>query len=115
MEIFLVGGAVRDTLLDYPFKDRDWVVVGASAEEMLEQKFQQVGKDFPVFIHPQTKEECNASVTSARGLDSASVTIAADADDGTKCAIKVEANAISAEEYINAFRLLAPLVSRPTE
>ncbi len=57
MEIYLVGGAVRDKILNIAVKDRDWVVVGATVEEMLEQKYQQVGKDFPVFIHPQTKEE----------------------------------------------------------
>ncbi|MCP4594999.1 hypothetical protein [Neptuniibacter sp.] len=57
MQIYLVGGAVRDQLLDYPVYDKDWVVVGASAEEMLEQGFQPVGQDFPVFIHPDSGEE----------------------------------------------------------
>lgn len=57
METYLVGGAVRDSLLDYPIAERDWVVVGAKAEELLSQGFQQVGKDFPVFLHPETKEE----------------------------------------------------------
>jgi len=57
MKIYLVGGAVRDELLDCPFKERDWVVVGATAEEMLAAGYQQVGKDFPVFLHPDTKEE----------------------------------------------------------
>ena len=57
MEIYLVGGAVRDKLLGLPVKDKDWVVVGATAEQMLTQGYQQVGKDFPVFLHPQTKEE----------------------------------------------------------
>lgn len=57
MEIYLVGGAVRDALLGYPSSERDWVVVGASPQEMLEQGYQQVGKDFPVFLHPQTKDE----------------------------------------------------------
>jgi len=57
MEIYLVGGAVRDQLLGYPVKDRDYVVVGATIEEMLAQGFSQVGKDFPVFLHPQTKAE----------------------------------------------------------
>jgi len=54
---YLVGGAVRDNLLGYPFHERDWVVVGATPEQMLAQGYQQVGKDFPVFLHPQTKEE----------------------------------------------------------
>jgi tRNA nucleotidyltransferase (CCA-adding enzyme) len=57
MQIFLVGGAVRDSLLKRPVTERDWVVVGASIDEMLAQGFQQVGKDFPVFLHPQSKEE----------------------------------------------------------
>lgn len=57
MQIFLVGGAVRDQLLKRPVTERDWVVVGADIDEMLAQGFQQVGKDFPVFLHPQSKEE----------------------------------------------------------
>lgn len=57
MKIYLVGGAVRDKLLGIPVKERDWVVVGATVAEMLQQGFRQVGKDFPVFLHPKTKEE----------------------------------------------------------
>ena len=57
MQIYLVGGAVRDTLLDYPIREKDWVVVGASVDDMLKLDYQQVGKDFPVFLHPKTKEE----------------------------------------------------------
>ena len=57
MQTYLVGGAVRDKLLKIPVKDRDWVVVGATPEEMLEKGFKAVGKDFPVFLHPETKEE----------------------------------------------------------
>ncbi|WP_067865231.1 hypothetical protein [Neptuniibacter marinus] len=57
MQIYLVGGAVRDHLLGYPAFDKDWVVVGATAEEMLSQGYQPVGQDFPVFIHPDTGEE----------------------------------------------------------
>jgi len=57
MDIYLVGGAVRDALLGLPVKDRDWVVVGATPEQMSAQGFVPVGKDFPVFLHPQTKEE----------------------------------------------------------
>ena len=57
MKTYLVGGAVRDELLGYPHKEKDWVVVGATPEEMLDAGFQQVGKDFPVFLHPETKEE----------------------------------------------------------
>lgn len=57
MECYLVGGCVRDKLLGRPSKDRDWVVVGATVEDMLQQGYQQVGKDFPVFLHPDSKEE----------------------------------------------------------
>jgi len=57
MEIYLVGGAVRDRLLGLPVGERDWVVVGAAPQDMLDQGFKQVGKDFPVFLHPETKDE----------------------------------------------------------
>ncbi|WP_373755593.1 multifunctional CCA addition/repair protein [Neisseria sp.] len=57
MKTYLVGGAVRDALLGLPVKDKDWVVVGADAETMLDKGFQPVGKDFPVFLHPETHEE----------------------------------------------------------
>lgn len=57
MRTYVVGGAVRDALLGLPVKDRDWVVVGATPDEMLARGFRPVGKDFPVFLHPQTQEE----------------------------------------------------------
>ena len=57
MQIYLVGGAVRDALLNRKVVERDYVVVGATPEEMLSQGFTQVGKDFPVFLHPKTQEE----------------------------------------------------------
>jgi tRNA nucleotidyltransferase (CCA-adding enzyme) len=57
MKIYLVGGAVRDELLNLPVRERDWVVVGATPDELLAKGFTPVGKDFPVFLHPQTKEE----------------------------------------------------------
>ena len=57
MQIYLVGGAVRDELLGLPARERDWVVVGARPEELLARGFKPVGKDFPVFLHPQTSEE----------------------------------------------------------
>ncbi len=57
MQIYLVGGAVRDTLLGLPVKDRDWVVVGATPQQLLDQGFVPVGRDFPVFLHPGSKEE----------------------------------------------------------
>ena len=57
MKIYLVGGAVRDQLLGLPVKDRDWIVVGADPATLLSLGYQQVGKDFPVFLNPKTKEE----------------------------------------------------------
>lgn len=57
MKKYLVGGAVRDSLLGLAVHEKDWVVVGASPAEMLAEGYQQVGKDFPVFLHPQSREE----------------------------------------------------------
>ncbi|MDE2050264.1 MAG: multifunctional CCA tRNA nucleotidyl transferase/2'3'-cyclic phosphodiesterase/2'nucleotidase/phosphatase, partial [Gammaproteobacteria bacterium] len=57
MQVYLVGGAVRDRLLGRPVKERDWVVVGASPEELERQGFVPVGREFPVFLHPRTHEE----------------------------------------------------------
>ncbi|EGA68521.1 multifunctional tRNA nucleotidyl transferase/2'3'-cyclic phosphodiesterase/2'nucleotidase/phosphatase [Vibrio sinaloensis DSM 21326] len=57
MQRYLVGGAVRDQLLNIAVYDKDWVVVGATPEQLVKQGFTAVGKDFPVFLHPQTKEE----------------------------------------------------------
>ncbi|MDQ3159876.1 MAG: multifunctional CCA addition/repair protein [Pseudomonadota bacterium] len=69
-QVYLVGGAVRDRLLSLSGGDRDYVVVGASVEQMLEAGFRQVGRDFPVFLHPHTGEEYALARTerkSARG------------------------------------------------
>ncbi|ASY74546.1 multifunctional CCA addition/repair protein [Pectobacterium polaris] len=57
MKIYLVGGAVRDSLLGLPVTEKDWVVVGAMPENLLAQGYQQVGKDFPVFLHPVSRDE----------------------------------------------------------
>jgi len=57
MQAYIVGGAVRDALLGLPVQDRDWVVVGATPDDMVAQGFRPVGKDFPVFLHPETHEE----------------------------------------------------------
>jgi tRNA nucleotidyltransferase (CCA-adding enzyme) len=57
MDCYIVGGAVRDELLGRPVNDHDWVVVGATPQQMVDQGFLPVGKDFPVFLHPQTREE----------------------------------------------------------
>jgi tRNA nucleotidyltransferase (CCA-adding enzyme) len=57
LNVYLVGGAVRDDLMGIPVKDRDWVVIGATPEQMVDLGFRPVGKDFPVFLHPETHEE----------------------------------------------------------
>jgi tRNA nucleotidyltransferase (CCA-adding enzyme) len=57
MQVYLVGGAVRDALLGVPVKERDWVVVGGTREELLRLQFREVGRDFPVFLHPESHEE----------------------------------------------------------
>jgi tRNA nucleotidyltransferase (CCA-adding enzyme) len=57
MQVYLVGGAVRDGLLGLPVKERDWVVVGGTREELLRLRYREVGRDFPVFLHPESHEE----------------------------------------------------------
>ncbi|WWP01368.1 MAG: multifunctional CCA addition/repair protein [Candidatus Dasytiphilus stammeri] len=57
MKTYLVGGAIRDSLLNIPVKDKDWLIVGATSEEMLKNGFKPVGKDFPVFLHPVSGEQ----------------------------------------------------------
>ncbi|WP_394752024.1 multifunctional CCA addition/repair protein [Crenothrix sp.] len=76
MQTYLVGGAVRDKLLNVPVKERDWVVIGETPESMVKQGFRAVGKDFPVFLHPKTKEEYALARTErkiARGYKGFSV------------------------------------------
>ncbi len=57
MQVYLVGGAIRDELLGLPVRERDWCVVGGTPDEMTDLGYRQVGKDFPVFLHPETREE----------------------------------------------------------
>src|SRR5271156_2887723 len=57
MQVYLVGGAVRDALLGLPVKERDWVVVGATRDQLLKMNYREVGRDFPVFLHPNSHEE----------------------------------------------------------
>src|ERR1700722_12937363 len=57
MQVYLVGGAVRDRLLGLPVRERDWVVVGATPEELAAAGYKSVGREFPVFLHPATHEE----------------------------------------------------------
>ena len=102
MDIYLVGGAVRDELLGYPVAERDWVVVGARPQDLLDKGFRQVGKDFPVFLHPQSKDEyalarterksghgytgfdvhCDPAVTLEEDLQRRDLTVNAMARDG---------------------------------
>ena len=81
MEIFVVGGAVRDALMGLPVNDRDWVVVGSTPEAMAAQGYQPVGKDFPVFLHPDSREEYALARTerkTARGYKGFAVQAAPD-------------------------------------
>jgi len=81
LKIYCVGGAVRDQLLGLPVQDRDWVVVGSTPEDMVARGFKPVGKDFPVFLHPQTHEEYALARTErkvARGYKGFSISAAAD-------------------------------------
>ncbi|MAD58189.1 MAG: multifunctional CCA addition/repair protein [Porticoccus sp.] len=66
MKIYKVGGAVRDKLLNYPFTDEDWVVVGAKSKELIDQGFTQVGSEFPVFLHPKSKDEYSLARTERK-------------------------------------------------
>ena len=66
METYLVGGAVRDKLLGIPTEDRDWVVIGSSPASMIELGYRRVGKDFPVFLHPITKEQYTLARTEKK-------------------------------------------------
>jgi tRNA nucleotidyltransferase (CCA-adding enzyme) len=81
LKVYCVGGAVRDELLGLPVKDRDWVVVGASPEQLSAQGYKPVGKDFPVFLHPETHEEYALARTernTARGYKGFAVYAAPD-------------------------------------
>ena len=81
MKVYLVGGAVRDTLLELNGSDRDWLVVGSTPEEMVSLGYQPVGKDFPVFLHPETREEYALARTerkTARGYKGFTVYAAPD-------------------------------------
>ena len=81
MKVYLVGGAVRDTLLGFNGSDRDWLVVGSTPEEMVSLGYQPVGKDFPVFLHPETREEYALARTerkTARGYKGFTVYAAPD-------------------------------------
>lgn len=100
MQIYLVGGAVRDKLLQYPVRERDWVVVGANPEYMTEQGFKPVGKDFPVFLHPETHEEYALARTERkRGHGYKGFTFHADRD------VSLEEDLVRRDLTINAIAL----------
>ncbi len=96
-QIYLVGGAVRDELLDLPIKDKDFLVVGSSPKEMLKKGFKEVGQDFPVFLHPTTGEEYALARTerkSGKGYKGFSVDFSPD--------ITIEQDLIRRDLTINA-------------
>ena len=82
----MVGGAVRDALLGLPVQDHDWVVVGATPDELTALGYLPVGKDFPVFLHPQTREEYALARTernTARGYRGFAIHAAPDVTPGS--------------------------------
>lgn len=110
MKTYLVGGAVRDRLLDYPVKERDWLVVGETPESMLALGYRPVGKDFPVFLHPVTHEEYALARTERKtgpGYKGFAVHAAPDVtleDDLRRRDLTINAMAISADgELIDPF------------
>jgi tRNA nucleotidyltransferase (CCA-adding enzyme) len=113
MKIYMVGGAVRDALLGLPVQDRDWVVVGATPENMTAQGFRPVGRDFPVFLHPETHEEYALARTerkSGRGYRGFVVHAAPDVtleEDLARRDLTINAIAASARE-ISAGALFDP-------
>ena len=116
MKAYVVGGAVRDELLGLPLKDRDYVVVGATPEEMVRRGFKPVGKDFPVFLHPQTKEEYALARTerkSGRGYKGFTVHAAPDVtleDDLRRRDLTINAMAkdLDGGALIDSFRQARP-------
>ena len=104
MQIYLVGGAVRDTLLGLPVKDRDWVVVGATPQQLLGRGFVAVGKDFPVFLHPGSKEEYALARTerkTAPGYQGFAIHAAADVtleEDLARRDLSINAMAVEASQ-----------------
>ena len=103
MQIYMVGGAVRDKLLGRPVNDHDWVVVGATPEQMLALGYLPVGRDFPVFLHPETREEYALARTerkSGRGYRGFVVQSSPDVtleEDLARRDLTINAIAISAE------------------
>jgi len=109
MEAFLVGGAVRDQLLGLEPKDKDWVVVGATSEQMVAHGFKQVGSDFPVFLHPETGDEFALARTerkSGSGHTAFEVDASTDVtleDDLLRRDLTINAMAMSGGELVDPF------------
>ncbi|RKZ59048.1 MAG: multifunctional CCA addition/repair protein [Candidatus Parabeggiatoa sp. nov. 3] len=119
MKVYQVGGCVRDKLLGYPSKDRDWVVVGATPDILLKQGYTQVGRDFPVFLHPTTHEEYALARTerkTGRGYTGFSVYAAPDVtleDDLRRRDLTINAMAEDGEgRLIDPYNGLADLRAR---
>jgi tRNA nucleotidyltransferase (CCA-adding enzyme) len=116
MKIYQVGGAVRDKFLERPNKDKDWVVVGATPEQLLELGYTQVGRDFPVFLHPTTHEEYALARTerkTGRGYTGFSVYAAKDVtltEDLQRRDLTINAMALDSQgQLIDPFNGLADL------
>ena len=108
MKTFVVGGAVRDALMGLPVSDRDWVVVGSTPEAMAAQGYLPVGKDFPVFLHPKSREEYALARTerkTARGYKGFAVQAAPD--------VTLEEDLARRDLTINALALPAALAQAP--
>ena len=104
MQIYMVGGAVRDRLLGLPVQDHDWVVVGATPEDMVARGFVPVGRDFPVFLHPASHEEYALARTerkSGRGYKGFTVFTSPDVrieDDLARRDLTINAIAVRADQ-----------------
>ena len=123
METYLVGGAVRDALLVLATADRDWVVVGATVQDMLDAGYTPVGRDFPVFLHPRSHEEYALARTERKsGSGYRGFTVHADpgvslAEDLTRRdltinAMAVPAQAVSADGHFDAAQVIDPCHGR---
>jgi len=102
LTVYRVGGAVRDQLLGLPSKDRDWIVVGATAQTLLQRGFRQVGADFPVFLHPHTREEYALARTerkSAPGYSGFAV--------NSSVAVSLEQDLVRRDLTVNAMACMA--------
>jgi tRNA nucleotidyltransferase (CCA-adding enzyme) len=115
VKIYRVGGSVRDELLGLPVKDRDYVVVGSDAEEMAHLGFRPVGKDFPVFLHPETNDEYALARTerkTAHGYKGFSIYAARDVTLEQDLARRdLTINAIAQDEHGNLILMAAPRIS----